>query len=56
MADLGYVDGENIMYIYNGVVEPHPEIVDAEIQNVLSQGADMLVPVGNLTTERAKQA
>jgi len=56
MAELGYVEGENITYIYNGVVGSNTQAVDAEIQNLLAQNVDMLLTVGNLTTLQAKQA
>jgi len=56
MTELGYVDGENVTYIYNGVVEPTPEAVDAEIKNLMAQHVDLLFTVGNLTALRAKQA
>jgi len=56
MTELGYVEGENVRYIYDGVVDPTPQAIDAEIKNLLAQDVDMLVPVGNLTTLRVKQA
>jgi len=56
MAELGYVEGENVTYIYNGVVEPDAEVIDTEIQNLLAKNVDLLFTVGNLTTSRAKQA
>ncbi len=56
MADLGYVEGENVTYIYNGLVEPSPQAVDAEIENLLAQNVDMLFTVGTLPTVQAKPA
>jgi len=56
MAKLGYVEGKNARYIYNGVVGPDPKEVDAEIKNLLAQDVDLLFSVGNLATLRAKQA
>lgn len=56
MTELGYVEGENIIYIYNGVVGAEPEAVDAEIESLLAQDVDVLVTIGNLATIQAKQA
>jgi putative ABC transport system substrate-binding protein len=56
MTELGYVEGKNVTYIYNGVVEPNPQAVDAEIENLLVQDVDLLLSAGNLATSRAKQA
>jgi len=57
MVELGYVEGENVTYIYNGVVaEPNAQTIDAEIENLLAQNVDMLLVVGNLAAARAKEA
>jgi putative ABC transport system substrate-binding protein len=56
MTELGYVEGENVTYIYNGVVEPNLQAVDTEIENLLAQDVDLLFSVGNLATLQAKQA
>lgn len=41
MAELGYVEGENITYIYNGVLEP--DALDAEIEGLLAQKVDLIL-------------
>jgi len=56
MADLGYVEGENVIYIDNGVTEADPQALDAEIENLLAQDVDLLFPVGNPAAVQAKQA
>ena len=56
MADLDYVEGENITYLYGGVLDPNPEEIDAKIQSMLAQGVDLLFTLGTLPTIRAKQA
>jgi putative ABC transport system substrate-binding protein len=56
MTELGYVEGDNVIYIDNGVVDPDPQAVDAEIERLLAQDIDLLFPVGTLTTLRAKHA
>lgn len=55
MAELGYIEGKNIKYIYSGVTGNREELIDAEIKNLVSQGIDMLLPLGNTVAFRAKQ-
>jgi putative ABC transport system substrate-binding protein len=55
MTDLGYIEGEDIVYIYNGPV-PDPQAVDGEIESMLAQDVDLILTVGNLPALRAKQA
>jgi putative ABC transport system substrate-binding protein len=54
MAESGYVEGENVTYIYNGTIEPH--VIDREIESLLAQDVDLLFTMGTLPTLRAKQA
>jgi len=56
MTELGYVEGEDVIYLYNGVTGSDPVTIDAEIENLLVQDVDMLFTAGSLTTLRAKQA
>jgi putative tryptophan/tyrosine transport system substrate-binding protein len=56
MAELGYVEGKNIKYIYNGLLENNQKIVDAEIKHLLSHDIDIFFTVGNQTALRAKKA
>lgn len=56
MTESGYVEGENIAYIYGGVLAPNPKVIDAEIQSLLAQDVDLLFTLGTLPTARAKQA
>jgi putative ABC transport system substrate-binding protein len=55
MAEFGYLEGENIKYIYSGPVDAKQEIIDAEIKNLLSQHIDLLFTAGNEVTLRAKK-
>lgn len=50
LADLGYVEGENITFIYNGVVEPERSAIEAEIQNLVDQDVDLIYAMGTLPT------
>jgi putative tryptophan/tyrosine transport system substrate-binding protein len=56
MTELGYVEGKNVKYIFNGLLENNQKIIDAEIKNLLSQNIDMLLTVGNESALRAKKA
>jgi putative ABC transport system substrate-binding protein len=56
MAELGYIEGENVTYIYHGAIEPNPTVLNAEIENLLTQDVDLLFTMGNPTTLAARQA
>ncbi|HEX9922857.1 MAG TPA: ABC transporter substrate-binding protein [Anaerolineae bacterium] len=56
MTELGYVEGENITYIYNGSIEPDPEVIDREIESLMAQDVDLIFTMGTLPASRAKQA
>jgi putative ABC transport system substrate-binding protein len=56
MAEQGYIEGENVTYIYNGVSEPNPEAIDREIKRLLDQDVDLIFTMGTLPTLRAKAA
>lgn len=51
MAELGYVEGENITYIYNGAVDD----ADAEVQNMVDAKVDLILSVGTRATLVAQQ-
>jgi putative ABC transport system substrate-binding protein len=55
LADLGYVEGENVTYIYNGTIGYNSKAIDDKIKNLLAQQIDMLFVLG-LPTVQAKQA
>jgi putative ABC transport system substrate-binding protein len=55
MTDLGYTEGENIVYIYNGPT-PASQAIDDEMESLLAQDVDLILSVGGLPTRRAKQA
>jgi len=56
MEEFGYVEGGKVKYIYNGILNNNDKDVDAEIRNILSQGVDMLLTLGNHASLRAKKA
>jgi putative ABC transport system substrate-binding protein len=55
MVELGYVEGEDITYIYNGVIE-EVEAIDSEIESLLAQEVDLLFVLGTPPALQAKQA
>jgi putative ABC transport system substrate-binding protein len=56
MAELGYVEGRDVNFIYNGIVEGIPGKIDAEIRNILAQDVDLFFTAGNMATLRVKMA
>ncbi|MBN1310004.1 MAG: ABC transporter substrate-binding protein [Anaerolineae bacterium] len=54
LAELGYEEGKNIAYIYDGPVAA--EEIDSEVENLLAQDVDLLFTMGNPTTLAARQA
>jgi putative ABC transport system substrate-binding protein len=55
MTDLGYVEGEDIVYVYNGTT-PDTQAIDDAIQSMLDQDVDLIFTAGGLPPRRAKQA
>jgi putative ABC transport system substrate-binding protein len=56
MVEAGYVEGETVTYIYNGVIEADPQAIDDEIEHLLAQDVDLLFVTGSLAAGRAKLA
>lgn len=56
MAEFGYVEGKNIRYTNNGVMELNEEIVDDEVKRLLSNDLDLLLTTGNTVSLSAKKA
>ena len=56
LTELGYVDGKDVIYIYNGPVGSDVAAADAEIKNLLDQKVDMLLVIGPVPAHQAKQA
>lgn len=56
IAELEYVEGENIKYISYGFIENYQGIIDSETKRPLSDDVDMLLTVGNYSTLWAKKA
>ena len=56
LTELGYVEGEDVTYIDNGPVGSNTAAADAEIEKLLAQGVDMLLVIGPVPAQQAKQA
>ncbi|MBN1428860.1 MAG: ABC transporter substrate-binding protein [Anaerolineae bacterium] len=54
MAKLGYVEGEEVVYIYNGVMGVDSETIDQEIENLMAQDVDLLFAMGTAPAVRAR--
>lgn len=55
MADLGYVEGENVTYIYNGPVGSDVAGVIPVVQDLLESDVDLILSLGTPATLAAKQ-
>lgn len=55
MAELGYVEGQNVTYIYHGVLKNDPQVIDREVKNLLDQKVNLFLTMGNPTTLVAKK-
>jgi putative ABC transport system substrate-binding protein len=56
MAELGYVEGKNVTYIYHGVTAPNSEAMGREVKSLLDQKVDLFLTMGTLPTLTAKSA
>jgi len=55
MVELGYVEGENITYLYNGVMLDIPS-AEAEVQRLVDQKVDLLFTLADPATQAAQKA
>jgi putative ABC transport system substrate-binding protein len=56
MAELGYVEGEDVIYLYNGPTGVDLQVIDNEIKNLFDQKVDLLFVIGDPPVSRATQA
>ena len=56
MVALGYVEGNNVTYIYHGLLENDPEVLGGEVKRLLDQKVDLLLTMGTPPTLAAKRA
>jgi putative ABC transport system substrate-binding protein len=55
MAELGYVEGENVTYVYNGPM-PDPQTGEREAESLVAQDVDLIFTIGTQATCQAKHA
>ena len=55
MAELGYVEGQNVQYVYSGGVGT-TEALDPEIQNIIAQDVDLVFAITTPATMKAQLA
>ena len=56
MTEQGYVEGENVTYIFHGVTQNDPQATDAEARTLVDQKVDLLFTLGTIATVSAKKA
>ncbi len=56
MAELGYVEGKNITYIYHSEAGPDLPAFEREAKRLRDQKVDLILAIGTLTTKAAKKA
>jgi len=55
MTDLGYVEGKNVTYVFDGVLANDAAVIDTEVQKLMGQKVDMLFTLGTIATLSAKK-
>jgi putative ABC transport system substrate-binding protein len=56
MATSGYEEGRNVTYLYQGVLAPDAQVIEQEVQRLLTQKVDLLLTLGTPTTIAARKA
>ena len=56
MADAGFVEGKSIAYAYDGAITNDNNVIDQEIQKLISQNPDIMLTVGSVASSRVKDA
>lgn len=56
MAVLGYVEGKNVAYVYHGVLEPDPQVIERAVKGLMDQKVDMFFTLGTKPALAAKNA
>lgn len=56
LAELGYVEGKNITYIYHSEAGPDLPAFEREAQSLRNQKVDLILTIGTLPTQAAKKA
>lgn len=55
MAELGYLEGKNVTYVYQGMLPTDAQVIEREVQRLIAQRVDLLLTLGTLPTLAAKK-
>ena len=55
MEELGYIEGQNLIYIYDGPVA-NPDALDGVLENLKKENVDLVLTFGTLATLTAKES
>jgi putative ABC transport system substrate-binding protein len=56
MAALGYMEGKNITYLYHGILQPDPQVIEREVKRLRDQKVDLFLTLGTRPALVAKKA
>jgi putative ABC transport system substrate-binding protein len=56
MATFGYVEGQNVTYLYHGVLAPDPQVIEHEVKRLMGQKIDLFLTLGTRPALVAKKA
>jgi putative tryptophan/tyrosine transport system substrate-binding protein len=56
MAALGYAEGKNVTYLYHGILEPVPQVIERELKHLRDQKVDLFLTLGTRPALVAKKA
>jgi putative tryptophan/tyrosine transport system substrate-binding protein len=56
MTEQGYIEGKNVKYIFNGLIQNDQKTIEAEIRKLLSPDVDLLLSVGYEASLEVKKA
>jgi putative tryptophan/tyrosine transport system substrate-binding protein len=55
MAALGYVEGRNVTYLHQGLLQPDPQVIKREVERLTHQRIDLLLTLGTEPTLAARK-
>lgn len=55
MKALGYVEGQNVTYLYAGVLDPKTDAIEQEVQAQKERKVDMMLAIGTRPAQAAKK-
>src|SRR5580765_1185698 len=55
MTALGYVEGRNVTYLHQGLLQPDPQVIKREVERLTHQRIDLLLTLGTEPTLAARK-